>query len=326
MSFRGILPLRGFLRASRGKSQKEVIIEFLSALIDAEDIIDNGSVLLNNSAESKLVLFNDGNFLFDKKFLDPNRKTEWRTNFGYYEGIAGRCFRERMTKTYSSEKKTSKEEFVGDTLRGPIKNMVCVPIIISNLHDPFGVVSFHNNDEKRIFTSDEIDIIECYVDTLATALQAAKNKIDFHDQRNVFIVHGRDLAPVRALELLLHREGIAPKVILNEPKSAQEILDYVETTAARCKAGFILITPDDEGRLRGSKDPLAPRARENVIFETGLLFARFRELERVSVLLKKPTKLPSDLAGILYDEFDTIEGIEGKISSKLRQWGLAEKA
>ena len=92
-----------------------------------------------------------------------------------------------------------------------------------------------------------------------------------------------------------------------------------------CKAGFILATPDDEGRLASSEDKLAPRARENVIFETGLLFAKYREFERVAILLKKPTKLPSDLAGITYEEFSTVSELEAKIVQKLRRWGLSDQ-
>ena len=64
------------------------------------------------------------------------------------------------------------------------------------------------------------------------------------------------------------------------------------------------------------------RARENVIFETGLLFSKFRQFGRVSILLKKPAKLPSDLSGLFVDQFDKIKDVERNIKQRLKDWGL----
>ena len=59
-----------------------------------------------------------------------------------------------------------------------------------------------------------------------------------------------------------------------------------------------------------------------MIFETGLLFAKFREFERVAVLLKRPLKLPTDLDGIVYEAFDNVRDLEPTIRDKLSTWGL----
>ena len=111
-------------------------------------------------------------------------------------------------------------------------------------------------------------------------------------------------------------------IVRQEKRSAQLILDSLERTLRICHAGFILVTPDDEGRLDDSEETFQPRARENVIFETGLLFAKFRQSERVAILLKKPAKLPSDLTGMFVDQFETIANVEDKISERLRDWGM----
>jgi predicted nucleotide-binding protein len=143
-------------------------------------------------------------------------------------------------------------------------------------------------------------------------------------ERNVFIVHGRDSATLKELQSILTEHGATPRVLKQEEKNAQNILTALEDLLRICKAGFILATPDDEGHLFGSKDPLTRRARENVIFETGLLFAKYRDFKRVTILLKEPLKLPSDLEGISYESFADIREIESNIVKRLGSWKVTD--
>ena len=197
--------------------------------------------------------------------------------------------------------------------------MVCIPIQTTP-GEPFSVVCFHNNESQKKFSHDEIEALESYVDVLAIALHTPHPELQL--EKNVFIVHGRDEGSLNELQLILLKHKVTPKVLVREDKGPKSIMQEVEDLIRVCKAGFILATPDDEGRLRGTDEPLNARARENVIFETGLLFAKFREFERVSLLLKKPLKLPSDLSGIAYEEFSNIRDIEMTLVSKLERWGL----
>jgi hypothetical protein len=64
--------LTGFLRAARGGSQERIIVTFLDVVINVEELVDNGSVLINHPRREKLVLFNEGDFIFQKKLLDPS--------------------------------------------------------------------------------------------------------------------------------------------------------------------------------------------------------------------------------------------------------------
>jgi predicted nucleotide-binding protein len=143
---------------------------------------------------------------------------------------------------------------------------------------------------------------------------------------NIFIVHGRDRATLQELELLLRKYDVKPKVLIKSNTGPNSILEELEGLIRICKAGFILVTPDDEGRLQGSTEPLAGRARQNVIFETGLLFAKFRRFERVALVVRRPIELPSDLNGILYLEFEKSVGeLELQIVEKLNGWGIPTK-
>jgi len=316
MGEKGLDALKGFLRGARGRSQERIIIEFLDAVINVDEVSDHGSVLINHPRIEKLVLFNEGNFLFSKGILDPSK--EWKKEFGYFEGIAGRCFRQKEPTRYS--KQESKNSAEGDFFgKSPIENMICLPIL-TGMPEPFGVVCFHNNDPQKKFDNEEVARLESYVDVLALALHLPHPELQL--ERNVFIVHGRDEQALSELKLVLREHDVTPRVLLDEDKNAQSILKGVEDLLRVCKAGFVLATPDDEGRLAESGGELQRRARENVIFETGMLFAKYREFERVTILLKKPLELPSDLEGISYEPFVNIRDIEGKIVTKLKKWGL----
>jgi hypothetical protein len=311
-----LIGLSHFLYAARGRSQEYIITEFLDAVRDPNDpnsLIEDASVLIYHLGDNRLKVFNN-------KFLDPAKR--WETAIPCNGGVAGQAFRERRTIEYPSRRPGKKfdVELIGGKVA--IKNMVCVPIMFGNDNDdPFGVACFHNNDEKKRFSEEDVLSLESYVGILALALHMPHPELQL--EKNVFVVHGRDQPSLSALELVLLRKGVKPMILRQEKRSAQLILDSLERLLRICHAGFILVTPDDEGRLSESDETFQPRARENVIFETGLLFAKFRESERVSILLKKPAKLPSDLTGMFVDEFESIDEVEGKIAGRLKDWGMA---
>jgi predicted nucleotide-binding protein len=308
--------LRDFLRAARGRSQEQIIIEFLETAVSVDDNADHGSVLIKHSNRDALILFNANNFLFEKKLLDPNAAASWPSELGLRGTIAGLCYRTRLTKVFRRQEGAIGDNFFGNS---PIKNMVCIPIKTGG-EWPFGIVCFHNNDPQKEFTDAEIAALESCVDVLAIALHNPLPELNL--EKNVFVVHGRDDASLDQLQLLLLKYQVTPKVLKNKNRGPKSILDELEGLIRICKAGFILATPDDEGHLRDGSDPLFARARENVIFETGLLFAKFREFERVTLLLKRPLKLPSDLDGIFHEPFDNIKDSEATIVEKLKAWGL----
>jgi predicted nucleotide-binding protein len=308
--------IMGFLRRARGHSQEEIIVEFLQAAVEISPAADAGSVLINHPKMEKLVLFNEDDFLFSKGLLDPQSRATWPKQFTYFTGIAGRCFREQEVQTYPRRPPLgANDDFVGNS---PIKNMVCIPIMTAKKDAPFGVACFHNNDPEKVFSEEDIRALEAYTDILSLALHTPHPELQL--ERNVFIVHGRDMRSLDDLQRILRSYKVSPKVLADEDKNAKSILLALEELIRTCRAGFILATPDDEGHLKGEAP--AVRARENVMFEAGLLFAKFRSFDRVSILLKQPLKLPSDLAGISYEPFDDINSLKPAIERKLSEWRL----
>jgi len=156
---------------------------------------------------------------------------------------------------------------------------------------------------------------------LANELQRSPKRLNL-EQAKIFIVHGRDELALAQLKSLLLEKNVQPIVLKDTPKTGPEILDKLEEEIGRCAGGFILLTPDDEGRLRNTQQQLVERARQNVIFESGYLLAQFRDARRVCFLVQRPVEMPSDLKGLLYEEFETIDRSRGRILSVLEEWQL----
>src|SRR5262249_21992550 len=94
-------------------------------------------------------------------------------------------------------------------------------------------------------------------------------------------------------------------VILHEQASQGKTI--IEKFESHADVGFavILLTPDDVGASSAAyqaEQPLAPRARQNVVFEHGFFIGRFGR-GRVCAL-HKGIEIPSDLQGVIYVPFD----------------------
>lgn len=201
---------------------------------------------------------------------------------------------------------------------GPI---YCVPIITADREgEPFGVAAFHNRkgSDKRIDEADRLKM-RIAVKTLEAMLLSSQSKLV--DYKQVFIVHGRNQQVRKDLEELLTRKGIRSVVIQSKARTGEDLLKMIEDQSQSCIAGFILLTPDDEGRLYAYGQSLRQRARQNVIFEAGLLTALFRRTGRICFLRQGELEIPSDLNGLLMETYgERID--EGRILSALRRWGF----
>ena len=130
--------------------------------------------------------------------------------------------------------------------------------------------------------------------------------------RTVVIVHGRDELNAHKLEKLLReRWNVEAAVLSAEAGRGRTRIDRLEQDAQRATAAIGLFTPDDFMEVPGTTDT---QVRPNVLFDLGWLYGRLGR-QRVYVLVKQGTKLPSDLDGITRIEFrhsvdDTIIEIE----------------
>jgi predicted nucleotide-binding protein len=152
--------------------------------------------------------------------------------------------------------------------------------------------------------------------------------------RRVFIVFGRDRklysAVIRFLRVL-KLEPIEWSEALDKTNNAsatiQEILDQAFTLT---QAVIVLLTPDDEARLRpvfhGPQEPeheknFTPQPRPNVIFEAGFAMARF---PRTTILVRfdKTTRLFSDIGGVFLLDLNNDFSSRQNFVQRLKLCGL----
>lgn len=137
-----------------------------------------------------------------------------------------------------------------------------------------------------------------------TKLASLVKKVDA-ENRNVFVVHGRDHAIRDEVQRVLHSLSIPTIVLEKEGDAGQTVVEKFEREAARCEYAIIICSPDDEGHLRpktkkaGPITDLRPRARQNVVLELGYFLALLGR-KNVFMLHTGNIEQPSDLAGVIY--------------------------
>lgn len=137
----------------------------------------------------------------------------------------------------------------------------------------------------------------------------------------VFVSHGHDDNASCAVANFLERGGAQPVVLKEQATASWTILDAFEEHA-NVQFAIILMTADDEGRLKG-QNALQPRARQNVVFELGFFLAKLGR-SRVVALSRQgePVEWPSNYHGVLYQEIDPWGRWQDKLAATMRAVGI----
>ena len=121
--------------------------------------------------------------------------------------------------------------------------------------------------------------------------------------RRIFLVHGRDEGAKSAVARFLEKLDLQPVILDEQANRGQTIIEKFESHSNVCFA-IVLLTPDDEGGLRGGEKSGRHRARQNVIFELGFFIGRLGR-QRVCALTKgSAMEIPSDYSGVVYIPLD----------------------
>jgi predicted nucleotide-binding protein len=144
-------------------------------------------------------------------------------------------------------------------------------------------------------------------------------KLTILKNNKVFIVHGHDVGAREGVARFLEGIDLEPIILLDQPNGGQTIIEKFETHAATVSFAVILLTPDDLAGVAGS--PQAERARQNVVYELGY-FAGKLGRGRVCLLRRGNVDMPSDLAGVIYTEFDLADGWKLKLVRELKAAGF----
>jgi predicted nucleotide-binding protein len=119
--------------------------------------------------------------------------------------------------------------------------------------------------------------------------------------RKVFVVHGHDEGAREAVARFLMQLGFDPIILHEQANQGRTVMEKVE---AHGDVGFavVLLTPDDEGCMRGGT--LEPRARQNVLLELGYFLGRLGR-DKVCALKRGTVEIPSDFAGVVWESMDS---------------------
>jgi predicted nucleotide-binding protein len=120
--------------------------------------------------------------------------------------------------------------------------------------------------------------------------------------RRVFVVHGHDHEPKEAVARFLENIGFDPVILHEQANQGRTVIEKVEAHAD-VDFAVVLLTPDDMGRSRGEEE-LSARPRQNVLLELGYFIGRLGR-ENVCALKRGQLELPSDFAGVVWQDFDS---------------------
>lgn len=127
--------------------------------------------------------------------------------------------------------------------------------------------------------------------------------------KQIFIVHGWDTALATELESFLRKLRLEPIILRNIAEEGRTIFEKLDDELSDVGFGFVLCTPDDFVASTRKPDEPKYRARQNVIFEHGLLIGRLGP-GRICTIVKGDIEIPSDLSGVLHKNIKTDQGID----------------
>lgn len=131
----------------------------------------------------------------------------------------------------------------------------------------------------------------------------------------VFIIHGHDEEMKRSVQLFLNRGELQDIVLHERPDKNRTVIEKLIEEGANASYVIALLSPDDV------QEDGTVRARQNVVLEIGYFIGKLGR-ENVRLLRRGDTIIPSDLQGILYDNYDTEGAWRIKLAKEIKAVGL----
>ena len=121
-----------------------------------------------------------------------------------------------------------------------------------------------------------------------------------YNYTKLFIVHGHDGKLKESVARIIEKQDNIEAIILSEKANQgktiiEKIEKYSDVGGAIC-----LFTADDIGKGKNEQNE-QPRARQNVVLETGYFMGKLGR-DHIVILADKGIEMPSDLSGIVYTD------------------------
>jgi predicted nucleotide-binding protein len=139
-------------------------------------------------------------------------------------------------------------------------------------------------------------------------------------KKNVFVIHGRDRSMRETVSEYIKSLGLEPVILFKQTNKGNTIIEKIEECVRECSYAVVLLSPDDEGRLRDAEH-LNYRARQNVILELGYMWGKLGR-DKVAMLYRDNVEKPSDADGIVHIPYYRKSGWREQLKKELEDAGL----
>lgn len=159
---------------------------------------------------------------------------------------------------------------------------------------PMGKVFLSNGG----YTSSKDRIQQTTVGSSSVFINVTKQEKEQPRSKKAFIIHGHNESIKYEVARLIENECSTKPIILHEqPNKGKTVIEKFETYS-EVDFAIALWTADDLGKAKWDNE-LKPRARQNVIFETGYFIGKLGR-ERVIILYEEGVEIASDYSGVVY--------------------------
>ena len=169
-----------------------------------------------------------------------------------------------------------------------------------------------------------INLIETMVDNISIFPEDSKEETSIQnklkvDKNKVFVVHGHDETAKTEVARFVEQLGLEAIILHEQANSGSTIIEKLEK---HTDVGFaiVLYTACDIGGAKSEPNNPKLRARQNVVFEHGLLIGKIGR-ENVVALVKEDVETPGDISGMVYETMDIGKAWKFKLGLELKESG-----
>lgn len=182
----------------------------------------------------------------------------------------------------------------------------------NNLHFLMSYNDYEHDEYGASKLSNQVKILHSCIDQLETEIELSQYvshmEVTRHPQPNsnqVFVVHGHNAGVKESVARFLEKLDLEPIILHEKPNAGRTIIEKF-SDYSNVHFAVVLLTGDDEGKSKGTDDPLQRRARQNVVLELGYFLGKLGR-SRVCALYENGVDIPSDYQGVLFVPLDLHE-------------------